>query len=137
MFRPLKLKDTLKREDLVRVHYHSADPTRTYEQGLALLLSASRQVQVFVVRLYRGVPVRAMRAIEPAELRRPTLLPGQTAYALAFQQGEQNFLLVVSPGELRLPEHGTLRSLFESAGMLHSYRQPSAPIAFTKNRSID
>ncbi|MBZ9715326.1 hypothetical protein [Deinococcus multiflagellatus] len=123
MFSPLELKTALTREDLKRVHYHPPDRGRSYDQGLTLLRAATRQVQVFVVRLHQGVPVRVLRAIDPVELQHPKLLPGQTAYALAFRHDGQDTLLVVSPGTLAVPEPGTLRDLLVDAGML-----PAPPI---------
>ncbi|MBZ9752236.1 hypothetical protein K7W42_15380 [Deinococcus sp. HMF7604] len=101
MFSPLPIQDTFPRTDIHRIHL-ALD-----EEALSLLRRAGQQVLIYVIRLFQGVPVRALRAIPPEELDTHQLLPGTTAYALAFTFTEdgkaRDMLVVVSPTPVCAP----------------------------------
>ena len=103
MFRPLPIT-VFARLDIDRQHFAPGEP-QSFEDGLALLRRMAPDVPIHILRLERGLPMRAVRdaPIRPTELTPQALLPGVTAFAAAFEDDQGAHLVVASRSPLQRP----------------------------------
>ncbi|GGL16618.1 hypothetical protein [Deinococcus radiotolerans] len=134
MISPVLLSALLPRMDLARIHFTPTQlPPRHTSDGLTLMREAIAHLQVFVVRIERGVPTRVLRPIAPSELGTHRLVPGVTAYAWAFThheagQAPRTFMLVVAQSEVRAPHPNESIDFWGQHGPIHGGREiPDRP----------